>query len=175
MLVTTSHRNFAAIGKKTINLDTASARRLEGTRPTFVIAEEAADFYVSIFPNSRKLGQMRSSADTPSGPSGTVLTVSFELDGLKFTALNGGPSQTFNEAVSFVVRCETQEEINYYWPKLTEGGSEIACGWLKDRFGSRWQIVPAQILASIRHPKAMEAMMKMTKFDIAALERAAKS
>jgi predicted 3-demethylubiquinone-9 3-methyltransferase (glyoxalase superfamily) len=137
-------------------------------------AEAAADFYVSIFPNSRKLGQMRSSADTPSGPAGTVLTVSFELDGVKFTALNGGPNQNFNEAVSFVVRCETQEEIDYYWSKLTEGGSEIACGWLKDRFGLRWQIVPAQILELVRHPKGMEAMMKMTKFDIAALERAAK-
>jgi len=118
---------------------------------------------------------MLSSADTPSGPAGTVLTVSFELDGLKFTALNGGPDYKFNEAVSFVVRCETQEEIDYYWSKLTEGGSESACGWLKDKFGLSWQIVAAQILELIRHPKAMEAMMKMTKFDIAALERAAKS
>jgi predicted 3-demethylubiquinone-9 3-methyltransferase (glyoxalase superfamily) len=138
-------------------------------------AEAATDFYVSIFPNSRKLGQMRSSVDTPSGSAGSVLTVSFELDGLKFTALNGGPAHKFNEAVSFVVRCETQEEIDYYWSKLTEGGSEIACGWLKDKFGLVWQIVPAQILELIRHPKAMEAMMTMTKFDIAALERAAKS
>jgi predicted 3-demethylubiquinone-9 3-methyltransferase (glyoxalase superfamily) len=138
-------------------------------------AEAATDFYVSIFPNSRTLGQMRSSVDTPSGSAGAVLTVSFELDGLKFTALNGGPAHKFNEAVSFVVRCETQEEIDYYWSKLTDGGSEIACGWLKDKFGLVWQIVPAQILELIRHPKAMEAMMKMTKFDIAALERAAKS
>lgn len=138
-------------------------------------AEAAADFYVSVFPNSRKLGQMRSSVDTSSAPAGAVLTVSFELDGLKFTALNGGPDHKFNVAVSFVVRCESQEEIDYYWSKLTEGGSEIACGWLKDKFGLTWQIVPSQILELIRHPKAMEAMMKMTKFDIGALERAAQS
>lgn len=138
-------------------------------------AEAAADFYVSVFPNSRKLDQMRSSVDTPSAPAGAVLTVSFELDGVKFTALNGGPDHKFNDAVSFVVRCKTQQEIDYYWSKLTEGGSEIACGWLKDKFGLRWQIVPAHILELIRHPKAMEAMMKMTKFDVAALERAAES
>ncbi|MGA2808656.1 MAG: VOC family protein [Terracidiphilus sp.] len=136
-------------------------------------AEAAADFYVSVFPNSRKLGQMLSSVDTPSVPAGHVLTVSFELDGLKFTALNGGPAHKFNDAVSFVVRCGTQEEIDQYWSKLTEGGSEIACGWLRDKFGLCWQIVPAQLMELIRHPKAMEAMMKMTKFDIAALERAA--
>ena len=138
-------------------------------------AEAAVDFYVSVFPNSRKLGLMRSSVDTPSGAAGTVLTVSFELDGLKFTALNGGPGHKFNDAVSFVVCCETQEEIDYYWSKLTEGGSEVACGWLKDKFGLSWQIVPAHILELIRHPKAMEAMMKMTKFDIAGLEKAARA
>lgn len=138
-------------------------------------AEDAADFYVSIFPNSRKLGVMHSSADTPSGPSGTVLTVSFELDGLKFTALNGGPQYQFTEAVSFVVRCETQQEIDHYWEKLTDGGSEIACGWLKDKFGLCWQIVPANIGELIGNPKGMQAMMQMTKFDIAELERAAKA
>jgi predicted 3-demethylubiquinone-9 3-methyltransferase (glyoxalase superfamily) len=138
-------------------------------------AEEAADFYVSVFPNSRKLGAMRSSADTPSGPAGSVLTVSFELDGLKFTALNGGPNHKFTDAVSFVVRCENQQEIDSYWAKLTDGGSEVACGWLKDKFGLSWQIVPANILELIRTPKAMETMMQMTKFDIAALERAAES
>ncbi len=138
-------------------------------------AEAAADFYVSIFPNSRKLGHMNSSINTPSTPAGAVLTVSFELDGVKFTAMNGGPGHKFNDAVSFVVRCETQQEIDHYWAKLTEGGSEVACGWLKDKFGLSWQIIPAQILELVRHPKAMEAMMQMTKFDIAALERAAKS
>jgi predicted 3-demethylubiquinone-9 3-methyltransferase (glyoxalase superfamily) len=138
-------------------------------------AEEAADFYVSVFPNSRKLGTMRSSANTPSGPAGKVLTVSFELDGLRFTALNGGPDHKFTDAISFVVRCENQQEIDKYWAKLTDGGSEVACGWLKDKFGLSWQIVPANILELVRAPKAMEAMMQMTKFDIAALERAAKS
>ncbi|HXS75714.1 MAG TPA: VOC family protein [Terracidiphilus sp.] len=138
-------------------------------------AEEAADFYVSIFPNSRKLGVMRSSVDTPSTPAGAVLTVSFELDGLKFTALNGGPNHKFTDAISFVVRCENQQEIDRYWSKLTDGGNEVACGWLKDKFGLSWQIVPANILELVRTPQGMEAMMSMTKFDIAALERAAKS
>jgi predicted 3-demethylubiquinone-9 3-methyltransferase (glyoxalase superfamily) len=136
-------------------------------------AEEAVDFYISVFPNSRKLGVMRSSADTPSGPKGMVLTVSFELDGLRFTALNGGPHEKFNNAVSFVVRCETQKEIDEYWRKLTDGGSETACGWLKDKFGLAWQVVPSRLAELIAHPKAMEAMMQMVKLDIAELERAA--
>ena len=125
-------------------------------------------FCFSKFPQTWSDAQQRRH---PSGPAGSVLTVSFELDGVKFTALNGGSDHKFNDAVSFVVRCETQDEIDYYWSALTEGGSEIACGWLKDRFGLCWQIVPAQILELIRHPKVMEAMMKMTKFDIAALQR----
>jgi predicted 3-demethylubiquinone-9 3-methyltransferase (glyoxalase superfamily) len=138
-------------------------------------AEEAVAFYLSVFKNSRKLGELRSSVDTPGVPKGMVLTISFELDGQKFTALNGGPDHKFNEAVSFVVRCENQEEIDFYYSKLLEGGgSEIACGWLQDKFGLRWQVVPAQIGEIISHPKGMEAMMKMKKFDIAALERAAK-
>lgn len=138
-------------------------------------AEEAVDFYLSIFPNARKLGEMRSNTDTPSGPKGMVLTISFELDGLKFTALNGGPHYKFNEAVSFVIRCETQQEIDHYWSKLTAGGSEIQCGWLKDKFGLCWQVVPSRLGELISTPKGMEAMMKMTKFDIAELKRAAKS
>src|SRR6185437_12871001 len=106
-------------------------------------AEEAADFYVSIFPNSRRLGELiNNSIDDPKMvPKGKALTVSFELDGLRFTALNGGPGHPFSDAVSFVVSCETQEEIDNYWTKLTaNGGQEIACGWLKDRFGLRWQV-----------------------------------
>ncbi|MGA7856870.1 MAG: VOC family protein [Terracidiphilus sp.] len=138
-------------------------------------AEEAVDFYLTVFKNSRRLDVLRSSADTPSGPKGMVLTVSFELDGLRFTALNGGPYHKFNEAVSFVVRCDTQEELDDYWAKLTEGGSEIACGWLKDKFGLAWQVVPARLPELVRHPKAMEAMMQMKKLDIATLERAAQS
>ncbi len=138
-------------------------------------AEEAVDFYLTIFRNSRKLDELRGAVETPGSPKGSVLTVSFELEGQKFTALNGGPDHQFNEAVSFVVRCDNQEEIDYYYSKLLEGGgSEIACDWLKDRFGLRWQVVPAHIGELIRHPKAMQAMMQMMKFDIAALERAAR-
>jgi predicted 3-demethylubiquinone-9 3-methyltransferase (glyoxalase superfamily) len=137
-------------------------------------AEEAADFYCKIFPNSRKLGELRSSADTPSGPKGMVLTVSFELDGLNFTALNGGPGHPFTEAISFVVRCDTQQEIDNYWSKLTSGGKEIQCGWLVDKFGVSWQVVPARLPELIKHPKAMQALMKMKKLDIAELERAAR-
>jgi predicted 3-demethylubiquinone-9 3-methyltransferase (glyoxalase superfamily) len=136
-------------------------------------AEEAVDFYLSVFKNSRRLGELRSSADTPSGPKGMVLTVSFELDGQKFTALNGGPAFKFTEAVSFVVTCDSQQEIDYYWEKLTAGGSEIQCGWLKDKFGLCWQIVPAGIAELLRTSKAMQDMMKMKKLDIAELERAA--
>jgi predicted 3-demethylubiquinone-9 3-methyltransferase (glyoxalase superfamily) len=137
-------------------------------------AEEAVAFYLSIFPNSRRTGELRNTGDAP-GPKGGVLTVSFELDGLRFTALNGGPVFKFNEAVSFVVVCETQDEIDYYWSKLTAGGSEVQCGWLKDKFGLSWQIVPARISELLKTSKAMQAMMKMKKFDIAELERAAQA
>jgi predicted 3-demethylubiquinone-9 3-methyltransferase (glyoxalase superfamily) len=138
-------------------------------------AEEAADFYISIFRNSRRLDQLRNSGDAP-GPKGGVLTVSFELDGQKFTALNGGPHFKFTEAVSFVVRCDSQDEVDYYWSKLTAGGgSESQCGWLKDKFGLSWQIVPAQLPDLVKHPKAMQAMIKMKKLDIAELQRAAQS
>lgn len=137
-------------------------------------AEEAVAFYLSIFKNSRRIEELRRVIDDPRGPKGTVLTISFELDGLRFTALNGGPGHPFNDAVSFVVRCDTQREIDHYWEKLTAGGSEIACGWLKDKFGLCWQIVPARIFELIKHPKAMQAMMGMKKLNIAELERAAK-
>jgi predicted 3-demethylubiquinone-9 3-methyltransferase (glyoxalase superfamily) len=107
-------------------------------------AEEAVDFYLSIFKNSRRLSELRNPAPAPV-PKGSVLTISFELDGQTFTALNGGPSQKFTEAISLVVRCDNQEEIDYYWSRLSEGGSENVCGWLKDKFGLSWQIVPARI------------------------------
>jgi predicted 3-demethylubiquinone-9 3-methyltransferase (glyoxalase superfamily) len=136
-------------------------------------AEEAVEFYLGVFKNSRKLSEFRSPTETPSGPKGMVLTIAFELDGLPFTALNGGPAHKFNEAVSFVVQCDTQDEINHYWAKLTAGGSEIACGWLRDKFGLCWQITPRRIGELLRHPKAMQAMMRMKKLDIAELERAA--
>ena len=137
-------------------------------------AEEAVDFYLSVFKNSKKLEAMNNSPDNPNPPA-KVLTISFELDGLKFTALNGGPAFEFTEAISFVVRCDTQEEVDYYWSKLTAGGKEIQCGWLKDKFGVTWQIVPGRLPELIKNPKAMQAMMQMKKLDIAELERAAKS
>jgi len=136
-------------------------------------AEEAADFYCSIFPNSRRLSELRNTGDAP-GPKGGVLTVSFELDGLNFTALNGGSAEQFTQAVSFVVRCDTQEEIDNYWSKLTSGGKEIQCGWLVDKFGLSWQVVPARLPDLLKHPRAMQAMMKMKKLEIAELERAAR-
>jgi predicted 3-demethylubiquinone-9 3-methyltransferase (glyoxalase superfamily) len=137
-------------------------------------AEEAVAFYLSVFKNSRLLQEVRNTGDAP-GPKGGVLTIAFELDGQTFTALNGGPVYKFTEAISFVVRCDTQEEVDYYWSKLTAGGSEIQCGWLKDKFGLCWQIVPARLPDLIQHPKAMQAMLQMKKLDIAELERAAKS
>jgi predicted 3-demethylubiquinone-9 3-methyltransferase (glyoxalase superfamily) len=137
-------------------------------------AEEAVEFYLSIFKNSRRLDELRNPGDAP-GPKGGILTIAFELDGQKFTALNGGPAHKFNEAVSLVVRCDTQAEVDYYWEKLTTGGEEIACGWLKDKFGLCWQVVPAQLPKLVQHPKAMQAMMKMKKIDLAELERAAQS
>jgi predicted 3-demethylubiquinone-9 3-methyltransferase (glyoxalase superfamily) len=135
-------------------------------------AEEAVDFYISVFKNSRRLDELRNTGDAP-GPKGGVLTIAFELDGQKFTALNGGPHFKFTEAVSFVVRCDSQQEIDYYWAKLTAGGSEVQCGWLKDKFGLSWQIVPTRLSEYLKHSKAMQAMLKMKKLDIAELERAA--
>ena len=137
-------------------------------------AEEAASFYVSIFPNSSVVKVVRCGKAGP-GPPGSALTVEFQLGGQKFVALNGGPHFKFTEAISFVVSCNTQQEVDEYWAKLTPGGSEIQCGWLKDKFGLSWQIVPAQLPDLIKHPKALQAMLKMKKLDIAELERAAKS
>lgn len=135
-------------------------------------AEEAVNFYLSVFKNSRRVEEMRNTGDAP-GPKGSILTVAFELDGQKFTALNGGPVFKFNESISFVVRCDSQQEVDYYWAKLSAGGSESQCGWLKDKFGLSWQIVPARLPELIKHPKAMQAMLKMKKLDIGELERAA--
>jgi predicted 3-demethylubiquinone-9 3-methyltransferase (glyoxalase superfamily) len=129
-------------------------------------AEEAVDFYLSVFKNSRRLDG--------TGKGGAV-TIAFELDGQTFTALNGGPVFKFNEAVSFVVRCDSQQEVDDYWAKLTAGGSESQCGWLKDKFGLSWQIVPASLPQLVKHPKALQAMLQMKKIDIAELERAAQS
>jgi len=133
-------------------------------------AEEAANFYLSVFPNSRILKELRSPVDTVSGAAGSILTIEFELDGLKFVALNGGPHHAFTDAVSFVVPCDTQDEIDHLWSRLTDGGKEVACGWLRDRFGVAWQIVPRRLTEYVQHPAAM---IRMVKLDIAALERAA--
>ncbi|ADV82733.1 VOC family protein [Terriglobus saanensis] len=135
-------------------------------------AEEAVEFYLSVFKNSRQLTVLRNSEGGPA-PAGTVLTIAFELDGQPFTALNGGPHFKFTEAVSFVVRCDSQQEIDEYWAKLSAGGSEVQCGWLKDKFGLSWQIVPANLSDLVKNPKAMQALMKMTKLNIDELERAA--
>jgi predicted 3-demethylubiquinone-9 3-methyltransferase (glyoxalase superfamily) len=137
-------------------------------------AEEAVDFYLTVFKNSRRLDVLRR-VDDSTGPRGSILTISFELDGQKFTALNGGPIYKFNEAISFVVRCDTQQEVDEYWSKLSAGGVEIQCGWLKDKFGVAWQIVPVRLFDLIRNPKAMQAMLGMKKLDIGELERAAQS
>jgi predicted 3-demethylubiquinone-9 3-methyltransferase (glyoxalase superfamily) len=136
-------------------------------------AEATADFYFSVFPNSKKLSELRVTEAGP-GPVGSLLVMDLELEGEVVTFLNGGPAYQLTEAFSFTVRCETQEEIDHYWAKLTEGGSEIACGWLKDKFGLCWQIVPSRIKELLRSPKAMKAMMGMKKLDIAMLEKAAK-
>ena len=135
-------------------------------------AEEAVEFYLTIFRNSRRLGEIRNNDDNQA-PAASILTISFELDGQKFTALNGGPNYRFNEAVSFVVRCDTQEEVDYYWTKLTAEGTEGRCGWLKDKFGLSWQVVPSRLPDLIKHPKALQAMLQMNKLSIPDLERAA--
>jgi predicted 3-demethylubiquinone-9 3-methyltransferase (glyoxalase superfamily) len=137
-------------------------------------AEEAVNFYLSVFKNSRRPEAQHNTGDAP--VPAKVLTISFELDGQRFIALNGGPMFAFTEAVSFVVRCDSQAEVDDYWAKLTSaGGSEGQCGWLKDKFGLSWQIVPARLPELIENPNAMQAMLKMKKIDLAALERAAKS
>lgn len=137
-------------------------------------AEEAVDFYLSIFKNSRRLEELRNPGDAP-GPKGGILTISFELDGQSFTALNGGPGYPFTQAVSLVVRCDSQQEVDHYWEKLSAGGKEVQCGWLKDKFGMYWQITPARLPELVKKPKAFQAMLNMVKIDLAELERAAQS
>jgi predicted 3-demethylubiquinone-9 3-methyltransferase (glyoxalase superfamily) len=143
-------------------------------------AEDAANYYCGIFKNSRILRVERytkAGHEIHGKPAGSVMVVEFELDGHKFTTLNGGPEFKFNEAVSFQVLCEDQKEIDYYWDKLTAGGDPKAqvCGWLKDKFGLSWQVVPRNMpdLSSPTGQRQMEAFLKMKKIDIAALERAA--
>jgi predicted 3-demethylubiquinone-9 3-methyltransferase (glyoxalase superfamily) len=140
-------------------------------------AVEAMNFYTGIFKNSRVTNVMRCGEAGP-GPKGSVMSVTFELEGQAFIALNGGPMFTFSPAISFFVTCETQEEVDEFWARLSEGGQTLQCGWLKDKFGVSWQIVPAILHTMLRDKDAeksrrvMQAMMKMTKLDIAHLTRA---
>ncbi len=140
-------------------------------------AEEAINFYVSIFKNS-KVGDIARYGDTGPGPKDQVMTAEFELAGQQFTALNGGPNFKFTEAISLVVNCETQEEVDEYWEKLSAGGQKVQCGWLKDKFGLSWQIVPTILkqLLKDKDPektnRVMQAVMKMTKLEIAELKAA---
>ncbi len=140
-------------------------------------AEQAARYYVSLLPDSRIDRVVRSPADTPSGPAGMVLAVDFTLAGNKFSGLNGGPQYQFTEAVSFQIACQDQAEVDRLWSALSDGGSPGRCGWLKDRWGLSWQIVPTRLYQLLADPdrsrRAMEAMLKMSKLNIAELERAA--
>jgi predicted 3-demethylubiquinone-9 3-methyltransferase (glyoxalase superfamily) len=145
-------------------------------------AEEAVNFYISIFKNS-KMGSVsrydEAGAKASGRPKGSLMTASFSLDGQEFVALNGGPHFKFTEAISFVINCETQEDVDYYWEKLTEGGQESQCGWLKDKFGLSWQVVPSILSKLLSNPdpqksqKVMKAMLQMKKIVIADLQQAA--
>jgi predicted 3-demethylubiquinone-9 3-methyltransferase (glyoxalase superfamily) len=140
-------------------------------------AEEAINLYTSIFPNSKIVSVTRYGEGAP-GPAGSVMTANFELDGLEFIALNGGPLFSFSPAISFFVSCKTQAEVDELWGKLAEGGEEQPCGWVKDRFGLSWQIVPTVLGELMGDPdpvkaqRVMQAMLKMFKLDIAALQQA---
>jgi predicted 3-demethylubiquinone-9 3-methyltransferase (glyoxalase superfamily) len=142
-------------------------------------AEEAASFYISIFKNSRILSTTNYPENSP-GPAGTVMTVEWELDGQRFVGINGGPEFPFTEAISLQIDCVDQDEVDYFWERLTEGGEEVQCGWLKDKYGVAWQVVPQgmdQLLFGDGDPaaaqRAMQAMLGMKKLDIAALRAAA--
>jgi predicted 3-demethylubiquinone-9 3-methyltransferase (glyoxalase superfamily) len=142
-------------------------------------AEEAVEFYLSVFPDSRILDVARYGEAGP-GPAGSVMTVRFELDGNEFLAINGGPAHYgFDESISFVIDCAGDKEVDHYWEALTDGGEEIACGWLKDRYGLRWQVVPSEMPGVLGDPdperakRAMQAMMTMKKLDVRAMKAAA--
>ncbi|HEY3129147.1 MAG TPA: VOC family protein [Acidobacteriota bacterium] len=140
-------------------------------------AEEAVNFYTSIFKNSKVIKIARYGEAGP-GPKGTVMTATFELDGQEFMALNGGPQFKFTEAISFVVNCETQEEVDRYWERLSEGGKKVQCGWLKDKYGLSWQVAPTILGKMMSDPdpaksqRVMKAMLQMKKIDIKGLEQA---
>lgn len=140
-------------------------------------AEEAARFYTSVFPNS-SVTEISHYGEAGPRPAGTVMMVAFELDGKPFSALNGGPQFSFDEAISFAVECEDQTEVDHYWDALSEGGEEVQCGWLKDRFGISWQVVPTAVFETVGGPdpegaaRATRAMLGMKKLDVAALRAA---
>jgi len=140
-------------------------------------AEAAANFYVSVFKNSKVKEKTHYTGEEPVGKKGAVMTVTFELDGQEFMALNGGPDFKFTEAISFMINCETQKEIDYYWEKLTaDGGKEVQCGWLADKYGLSWQVVPAKLSEWARNPdgfqRMMQALLPMKKLDLATLQKA---
>ena len=141
-------------------------------------AEEAANFYCSVFKNSKILNTIPHPESVP-GPKGSVMAIDFELDGQRFTALNGGPQFKFTEAISLVVNCDTQEEIDYFWEKLSEGGQQVECGWLKDKYGLSWQVAPSNLTELLqgdiqKTDRVMKAVMQMKKLDIAEMEKAAR-
>jgi predicted 3-demethylubiquinone-9 3-methyltransferase (glyoxalase superfamily) len=139
--------------------------------------EEAANFYTSIFPNS-KISRIARYTEAGPGPAGSVMAVNFELNGQKFFALNGGTQYTFTPAISFQIFCADQNEVDYYWGRLSEGGQEVACGWVTDKFGLSWQVIPSALMDMISDPdpekagRVTAAMMKMVRLDIAALKEA---
>ena len=140
-------------------------------------AEEAVNFYTSVFKNS-KIGSVTRYGEDGPGPKGTAMTVPFQLEGQEFTALNGGPHFKFTEAISFVINCRTEEEVDYFWEKLSEGGEESRCGWLKDKYGLSWQVVPTVLIEMLqdkdpaKSKRVMQAMLQMKKIDIKGLQQA---
>ena len=161
----------------------ANKIKVQSVRPCLTFkegAEQAVNFYVSLFPNSKVLSLLRAEANGPL-PEGSVLHASFQLDGQEYTAFDGGETFTFTEGFSFVATCETQREIDEVWARLTDGGEEGPCGWLKDRWGVSWQVVPSALGQMMSDPKSgnparmMEALLKMRKLDIASLEQAYRS
>jgi len=161
----------------------ANKVKVQNVRPSLTFkegTEEAVNFYVSLFPNSKVVSLLRATAGGPL-PEGSVLHASFVLDGQEYTAFDGGPSFSFTEAFSFVATCETQDEIDEVWARLTDGGEEGPCGWLKDRWGVSWQVVPTALGQMMSDPKSgnpakvMEALLRMRKLDLATLEQAYRS
>src|SRR4051812_24505894 len=173
--------SLGPVVRRTGDISPARGEAMPGITPNLWFdtkAEEAAEFYVSVFPNS-KITNVTHYGEAGPRPAGTVLTVDFVLDGQEYTAINGGPEFTFDEAISLLINCADQDEVDYYWAKLTDGGEESQCGWLKDRFGLSWQVCPPGMVEILNDPdqersqRAMQAMLGMRKLDLAALRAAA--